>query len=520
MTLTPRLDQRQSQSLVMTPQLQQAIKLLQMSSMELAGYIEQELEKNPLLERDEGEGVGETPASGDNAAEQSVIRDEPGAPDPENLSPIDFDAKPDDADIPDEAGYDIDYDNTYNNTTDAAALDQPSQDMSFANVAGGGTGGGGGGYDGDLPGIEETVSEQPTLREHLLDQLHMDIADPVDRVIAHHLIGMLDEAGYISDDLSHIADTLGCLPERVEATLIKVQQFDPVGVFARSLSECLALQLRELDRFDPAMAALVDHLDLVAKREFTALGKICGVDMEDVTDMVQELRNLNPKPGLDFEHAPVQAVTPDVFMRAQPQGGWYLELNSENLPRVLVNNHYFSRITKATLEKTDKDYINEQFQTANWLVKALHQRATTILKVATEIVRQQDGFFRKGVQHLRPLVLRDIADVIEMHESTVSRVTSNKYISTPRGIFELKYFFTSSIASSTGGDAISAESVRHKIKELIDAEDPKKILSDDKITDILNRDGMDVARRTVAKYRESLSLGSSVQRRRDKSAPK
>ncbi len=519
MTLTPRLDQRQSQSLVMTPQLQQAIKLLQMSSMELAGYIEQELEKNPLLERDEGEGVSENPGATDQGTrDQGAGPDEPGAPDPENLNPIDFDAKPNDVEIPDEAGYDVDYDNTYNNTTDAAEPDQPSQDMSFANVAGGGTGGGG--YDGNLPGIEETVSEQPTLREHLLDQLHMDITDPVDRMITHHLIGMLDEAGYISDDLSYIAETLGCSLERVEATLSRAQEFDPVGIFARSLSECLSLQLRELDRFDPAMAALVDHLDLVAKREFTALGKICGVDMEDITDMVQELRNLNPKPGLDFEHDPVQAITPDVFMRAQPRGGWHLELNNENLPRVLINNHYFSQVTKVPMEKDDKDYINEQFQTANWLVKALHQRATTILKVATEIVRQQDGFFRKGVQHLRPLVLRDIADVIEMHESTVSRVTSNKYISTPRGIFELKYFFTSSIASSTGGDAISAESVRHKIKELIDAEDPGKILSDDKITDILNRDGMDVARRTVAKYRESLNLGSSVQRRREKSAPK
>ncbi len=529
MALTPRLDQRQSQSLVMTPQLQQAIKLLQMSSLELAGFIEQELETNPLLERDEGEGVGETAATEDRAENQPGDQREnqaedqtgdQGAPDPDDLVPIDFDAKPGDVEIPDEAGYDIDYDNTYNNSTDATTPDQPAQDMSFANTAGGNSSGGGGGYDGDLPGIEDTVSEKPTLRAHLLDQLHMDILDPVDRMIGHHLIGMLDEAGYISDDLSHIAETLGCPPERVEATLIRVQGFDPTGIFARSLSECLSLQLRERDRFDPAMAALMENLDLVAKREYTALCNICGVDMEDITDMVQELRALNPKPGLDFEHDLVQAITPDVFMRAQPRGGWFLELNNENLPRVLVNNHYFSKITKTPLKKTDKEYINEQFQTANWLVKALHQRATTILRVATEIVRQQDEFFRKGVQHLRPLVLRDIADVIEMHESTVSRVTSNKYISTPRGIYELKYFFTSSIASSTGGDAISAESVRHKIKELIDAEDASKILSDDKITEILKGDGMDIARRTVAKYRESLSLGSSVQRRREKSAPK
>ena len=523
MALTPRLDQRQSQSLVMTPQLQQAIKLLQMSSVELAGYIEQELETNPLLERDEGESVGENTGDvnqvGEQARDQTGNLDEQGASDPENLSPIDFDAKPGDVNIPDEAGHDIDYDNTYNNSTDAEAPGLAAQDLSFSSAAGGGAIGSGG-FDGDLPGIEETISEPPTMRAHLLDQLHMDVLDPVDRMIGHYLIGMLDESGYIPSDLSSIAEMLGCSPERVEVTLDRVQGFDPIGMFARSLSECLSLQLRERDRLDPAMAAMVENLDLVANREFTELCKICGVDMEDVTDMVEELRTLNPKPGLDFVHDMVQSITPDIFMRAQPRGGWFLELNNENLPKILVNNHYFSHITKTKLKKSDKDYINEQFQTASWLVKALHQRATTILKVATEIVRQQDGFFRKGVQHLRPLVLRDIADVIEMHESTVSRVTSNKYISTPRGIYELKYFFTSSIASSTGGDAISAESVRHKIKELIDGEDSRKILSDDRITKILKGEGMDIARRTVAKYRESLKLGSSVQRRREKSAPK
>lgn len=515
MALTPRLDQRQSQSLVMTPQLQQAIKLLQMTNLELAGYVEEELEKNPLLERDEGERRAD--ADGAATVEQDANLDDQVAPDMDNLDPIDFDGKPDDVNIPDEAGYDVDYDNIYNNTTEERPSEAPMTDMS---LSGSGMTGAGGGYDGDLPGIEETVSEQRTLREHLLDQLHMDIMDPVDRMIGNHLIGALDEAGYIPDDLSDIADMLGCPLDRVEDTLAMVQQFEPAGMFARNLGECLALQLREQDRYDPAMEALIENLDLVAKREFTSLSKLCGVDMEDITDMVDELRNLNPKPGLGFEHDLVQAVTPDVFMRAQPRGGWHLELNNDNLPRVLVNNHYYTQVSKAATDKTEKEYINEQFQTANWLVKAMHQRATTILKVASEIVRQQDAFFRKGVQHLRPLVLRDIADVIEMHESTVSRVTSNKYISTPRGIFELKYFFTSAIASSTGGEAISAESVRQKIRELIEGEDPKKILSDDKITDILNKDGMDVARRTVAKYRESLGFGSSVQRRREKSAPK
>jgi RNA polymerase sigma-54 factor len=349
-------------------------------------------------------------------------------------------------------------------------------------------------------------------------------------LIGEHLIGMLDGSGYLAGDLDALALTLGCERELIEQILARMQLLDPAGVFARDLQECLALQLKDKDRFDPAMAALLDNLEMVAKREFTQLTKICGVDMEDIADMVEEIKSLDPKPALSFDHEITQPITPDVLMRAIPgeifingvadNVGWTLELNSNNLPRVLINNQYFSTVTKETSSKKDIDYLNEQMQTANWLVKAMHQRATTILKVSSEIVRQQDAFFRHGVQHLKPLVLRDIAEIIDMHESTVSRVTSNKYIATPRGIYELKYFFTSSISSSSGGEAISAESVRHKIKEMIDSENPKKILSDDKIAEILKREGTDVARRTVAKYRESLNLGSSVQRRREKSAPK
>ncbi len=522
MPLTPRLEHRQSQSLVMTPQLQQAIKLLQLSNLELGEYVEAELEKNPLLERDEGDQRDDVSQAGDEPDAGDRPVDDQSAPDVDNLEPIDFDSRPGDVEIPGEATYDVDYDNHYNNTSDASIGDASGNGMEHSGTVGGSVGGSGSGgrFDGDLPGLEETLSGEPTLREHLLDQLNMDVLDPVDRLIGQNLIGMLDEAGYLTADLEALAITLGCDLERIDATLSRVQNFDPPGVFARDLGECLALQLRDQDRFDPAMEQLIDNLDLVAKREFTTLCRVCEVEMEDVVDMVDEIRNLNPKPAQRFVHEIIQAVTPDVMMRAQPGGGWYLELNSETLPRVLVNNHYYAKISKEVDDKVERDYIAEQFQSANWLVKALHQRATTILKVATEIVRQQDMFFRKGIQFLKPIVLRDIADVIEMHESTVSRVTSNKYISTPRGIFELKYFFTAAIASTSGGDAHSAESVRHQIKELIDAEDPKKILSDDKLVAILKSSGMDVARRTVAKYRESLGIGSSVQRRRDKSAPR
>ena len=332
------------------------------------------------------------------------------------------------------------------------------------------------------------------------------------------LIDHLNEAGYLEVDIDDAAAALGCDPELVTETLTRLQHFDPPGIFARDLRECLALQLHDRDRLDPCIATFLNNLELVAAREFKKLEAICQCDSEDITDMIKEIRTLTPKPAMGFDQDMAQLVIPDVLMRPAPSSGWILELNSETLPKVLVNNHYHGLVRKKTLTKNEKSYIAEQFQSANWLVKALHQRATTIMKVATELVRQQDGFFTHGVQHLKPLVLRDIADAIEMHESTVSRVTSNKFMATPRGIFELKYFFTSAIASTEGGDAHSAEAVRHRIKELIDTEPTKKILSDDKIVALLRADGIDIARRTVTKYREAMRIPSSVQRRRDKSA--
>ena len=502
MALTPRLDMRQSQSLVMTPQLQQAIKLLQLSNLELSEYIETELEKNPMLERDEGD------QDRDDAGDRETV-DETGEVDA--LESIDFDAVQK-AEIEDDAR-DVDYDNTYSDDGPADGGQDHHQTTSFADA-----GSGGGSFDPQSPNLEETVSERLSLRDHLNGQLSMDIADPIDRMIGLHLIDMLDEAGYFIGNLEAAAGVLDCGVDRVEATLAKLQQFDPPGIFARSLSECLALQLSEKDHLDPCMQTFLENLDLVAKRDFKGLAKVCGADSEDVLDMVEEIKTLDPKPALAFDHSITQPITPDVLMRPVPGGGWIIELNSESLPRVLVNNHYYTQVSGQTQSKSEKHYISEQFHSANWLVKSLHQRATTILKVARELVVQQNAFFKKGVQHLRPLVLRDIADVIEMHESTVSRVTSNKYIATPRGIYELKYFFTPAIAA-TGGGVHSAEAVRHRIKALIDEEEPKKILSDDKIVDILKVEGIEIARRTVAKYRESMKIPSSVQRRRNKSSP-
>ncbi|MGH7000229.1 MAG: RNA polymerase factor sigma-54, partial [Stellaceae bacterium] len=340
------------------------------------------------------------------------------------------------------------------------------------------------------------------------------LAEPAERIIGAALIDALDEAGYFVGSVAEIAEQLGADVEGVERVLVRMQTLEPTGVFARSLAECLALQLKERDRFDPAMQALVENLPLLANRDAQQLMRVCRVDGADLAQMVTEIKALNPKPGLAFDKAAVEIVVPDVLLRALPDGSWAVELNSESLPRVLVNNRYYAEVSGATRNKKEKEYLSERYQTANWLVKALHQRATTILKVSREIVRQQDGFLRHGVQHLKPLILRDIASAIEMHESTVSRVTTNKYILTPRGIYELKYFFTSAIAAASG-EAHSAEAVRFRIRSLIEAESGE-ILSDDRIVEILMKEDIDIARRTVAKYREAMNIPSSVRRRRER----
>ncbi|MGE5503734.1 MAG: RNA polymerase factor sigma-54 [Actinomycetota bacterium] len=493
MALAPRLDLRQTQSLVMTPQLQQAIKLLQLSNIELAAFIDQELERNPLLEREDGD-----------RADAPVETPEPelGAPEPGILDELPGGGGADDS-------LDVDYDNTFNNDSAGDGVDGEA----FAQW---GKVGGRADFDDGDANLEQTLAGTLSLRDHLVAQLNVDVPDLAERLIGLHLISMLDEAGYLIGDLAELAGRLGCPLDKVEAVLKRVQGFDPCGVFARTLKECLGLQLAERNRLDPAMQALLDNLEMLARRDLAGLMRVCGVDAEDLTEMIAEIKALDPKPALAFDHAVAQPVTPDVLMRRSAEGGWLVELNSDTLPRVLVNARYYSKVAAGAKSRDDKTYIAERFQSANWLVKSLHQRATTILKVATEIVRQQDAFFRLGVQHLRPLVLRDIATVIGMHESTVSRVTSNKYIATPRGIYELKYFFTQAISSADGGDAHSAEAVRHRIKALIDAEG-KDVLSDDRIVEILKSDGIDIARRTVAKYREGMNIPSSVQRRREKS---
>jgi RNA polymerase sigma-54 factor len=492
-----RLELRQSQSLVMTPQLQQAIKMLQLSNVELSEFVEAEIEQNPLLEHGDRESDDVGPA----ADIDDVPPDTNGVPValPEGLSAGGIEVAGDAADHW-HASAGEEGDGSFDRGGDA-------QQWQTRN---------GGRADGEMPTLEQTAARPRTLREHLVEQIGADLRDQVDRVIAFQLLDLIDEAGYLRGDLDGPARVLGCPAERVERVLARLQDFDPPGVFARDLAECLALQLRDRNRLDPAMQLLLDNLPLLAARNAAALMRICGVDAEDLAEMVAEIKSLDPRPGHAFDPPLAQPVIPDIIMRAQPQGGWVVELNSDTLPRVLVNNRYYARITRGARSKVEREYLTDRLQAANWLVKSLHQRATTILKVATEIVRQQDAFFRRGVQALRPLILRDIADAIGMHESTVSRVTTNKYMATPRGLFELKYFFTSSIAASRGGESHSAEAVRFRIRGLIDGESSDDTLSDEKIVELLQKDGVDIARRTVAKYREAMRIPSSVQRRREK----
>lgn len=495
MALSHRLELRQGQGLVITPQLQQAIKLLQLSNIELDAFVEAELERNPLLQRDEGES--------EPAGEVEAARDA-------SLTQVDAVADT-------TAGREMDIPSDDVSPGERATGDGPEGDHG-AEHAGGqidwSRAGGGGSFESD-EGYESALTDVPTLAAHLREQLVQAALSPARNAIAEILIDAVDEGGYLRLDVIELAARLGCKLTMVEEVLTTLQGFEPVGVFARDVRECLALQLKDLNRYDPCMAAMLDNLELLAKRDLVSLRRLCGVDDEDLRDMVAEIRSLNPRPGAAYHSEPAETLVPDVMVREGLGGMWHVELNTDTLPRVLVDQRYHARVAKGARSDQEKTFVADCMATANWLVKSLDQRAKTILKVSSEIVRQQDGFLAFGVEHLRPLNLKTVADAIGMHESTVSRVTSNKYIATPRGVFELKFFFTSAIQSSEGGEAHSAASVRHKIKGLVDAEKREAdVHSDDAIVDILKAAGVDIARRTVAKYREAMRIPSSVERRR------
>lgn len=492
MAIGPRLDLRQQQALVMTPQLQQAIRLLQMSNLEAQLYIEREIDQNPLLEREDSGGGPDT------APEEAP----PAASEPAELSGS--------VDTADEG--------LLERATEVLDTDSESvwgtNDDSRPEAPWRGLGQGRSG-DEDTSDIDNVAAREVTLRDHLLGQINVDVIEPADRLIAIHLLDLLDDAGYLTGDLAQAALQLGCDKTQILEVLATLQRLDPPGVFARDLAECLKIQLRESGRLTPKLDRLLQHLDLLGRRDFTVLRRICHADSDELAEMVGVIKSLNPKPGAVFDEAVAQPVTPDVIVR--PRGGeWTVEINNDNLPRVLINNRYYAVVSSKVRSKVEKEYIAERLQSASWLVKALQQRAETILKVATTLVKEQEGFLTHGIQHLKPLTLGHVARILEIHESTVSRVVNNKYMATPRGVFSMRYFFDSAVGQQDAGEVVSAEALRFKIKALIERETPDNVLSDDRIVDILRKDGCEVARRTVTKYRELLQIPSSVQRRRAK----
>ena len=492
MALTPRLEFRQSQSLTLTPQLMQSIRLLQLSHLELNAFVEAELLRNPLLEREEGDGDGE-PAAAPEPAGESGHEDAVAAG--ERIRDAGEIAE----------SFDTAVENVFPDAVprELGLGTGPDRSGSFEG--------------GEAPDLDQFVASRPLLSDHLEAQAQLMLRHPADRLIARHLIDGLDEAGYLRAEPEAVAALLGAEPEDVMAVLAALQGCDPPGIFARSLAECLALQLRERDRLDPMMQRLLDHLPLLASHDIKALLGAVGCDREDLADMLEELRRLDPRPGLAFDSGPVEAVVPDVFVRAAPGGGWQVELNADVLPRVLVDRRYYATVSGKARDPAEKTFLSECLASANWLTRSLDQRAQTITRVAAEIVRRQDGFLAHGVAHLKPMTLRLVADAIDMHESTVSRVTANKYLATPRGLYEMKYFFTTAIAAADGGEEHSAEAVRHRIRQLIEAEPAHAVLSDDAIADMLREEqGIELARRTVAKYREGMNIPSSVIRRRRK----
>ncbi|WP_062208695.1 RNA polymerase factor sigma-54 [Aureimonas sp. AU12] len=498
MNLSVNLQIRQSQQLVMTPQLLQSIRLLQFHHAELQAFLEREAEANPIIEIAAGVEAGEPVGPSD--------QDAPALPPGEASEAPLTGASADGAAFAD-------------GSDDGIAPHADDPDAFLPALRSLGESERSGGFDGADP-IETAGSGPHSLHAHALAEISDVFADPTERRLAEVLFADLDAAGYLGPGTAERAQALGLAPDATEALLARLQaQAEPAGLFARTLAECLAVQLRRQNRFDPVIAAVLDHLPLLARRDFAALARITGEDEAGLMEILGEIRRLDPRPGAGLSPGEAEPVLPDVVVRPAAGGeGWQVDLNADAFPRILVHQQYAQEVLRGAASTEERSFLAQCQQNATWLTRSLDQRARTILKVAVEIVRRQDRFLSEGVSGLRPMTLMDVAEAIGMHESTVSRVTANKYVATPRGTFEMKFFFTVSIASSDGGDAHSAESVKLRIGRMIAGERPGAVLSDDDIAAALKSDGIDLARRTVAKYREALGLPSSVQRRREMNA--
>ncbi len=498
MALAPSLQLRASQSLVMTEQLQQSIKLLQLSALELSEFIDQELEKNPFLSSDDAPQP-EAPQQedipeGDTEAVSAAKED-----DGMYTKSLDVSA----ADSSEAGAPDTSNDDIWGAETESQRFDEQGFSGSMESEAG---------YVSDV--IEQRFSEALTLREHLLAQVQVDIPSVEQKMIAAFLIDLLDESGYLREDVSQLHEQLGCTAVQVRQTLEKLRHCDPAGVFAVDLADCLHMQLLDKGQLSPAFDALLGNLEVLAEANTKKLAKLCAVEEAELPAMIALLRTLDPKPGSHFSNEQVQTLIPDVIVRKIGKDGWRVELNADVMPKLLINRQYHADMVARLKGREEKKFLNEQLANASWLVKALDQRAQSLLKVAMEIVRQQEMFFEHGIRYMKPMTLRHIAEAVEVHESTVSRITSNKFMATPRGVFPLKYFFSSSLSDAAAGEGTSSRTVMHMIKEMVEKEKANNVLSDDAIAERLGEKGIEVARRTVVKYRKIMNIPSSVERRR------
>jgi RNA polymerase sigma-54 factor len=454
MGLQQKIEHRQIQKLAMTQDLRQAIELLQFSNLEVTAFVENELQNNPFLELEE-----------------------------KTTEPPNEEAEP---------PLDTDFDNLW---TGESYLPQKRSSL-------------------DDSYFEQNIEEKHNLKEHLEEQANLDIELPKQKFIANVLIDLVDDSGYFTSDINELAEQLSCSVDLIEEVLFKLQRLDPPGIFARNLQECLYLQLEDRNQLTPAIKVILNHLDLISGNDFTKLKEATALAADEIQHGLSIIRGLNPKPGDSFNILEPETMIPDLFMTPLAEGGWRVELNNTTLPKLLVNNHYYAEIKSKASDKEDINYIKNCYFSASMLVKALDQRATTLLKVASETINIQESFFIKGIEYFKPLVRRTIAEQLDLHESTVSRVTTNKYIATPRGIFELRYFFSKALKNTKhDGEDHAAEAIRHKIKAFIDQEPTHSPYSDETIEYLMKQDGVQIARRTIAKYRKQLGILNSSKRK-------
>ena len=476
MQISQNLKLKQSQSLVMTPQLQQAIKLLQLTNLELTDLVEKELEENPFLEDQSSE-------------EEKTVSDE------EEITKNIDDSFNNGDSISDEP-YNHDYENRWDNDTNVGNSKNHSEE-----------------YNDPGTIIERTQSDKISLKTILLNQAQLEFSDSEEKEMAEILIDYVDPSGLITEDILEISSFSGFPLEKIENVLCRMQTFEPSGVFARNLKECLIIQLKNIDSYNITNQTIIENLELLGNGNLKGLQKITGLTEENLRTEIKLIRSLNPKPGTIYDEGGHNIAHPDVIV-TKNRDEWNVELNNSTLPKVCVNDSYVKEIEKLECKDSDKKYINESLNSARWLIKAIEQRNITTLKISSEIINQQKDFFEKGKKFLKPMILKDVAKKINMHESTVSRVTSEKLMMTPIGIFEMKIFFSASINSINSGESHSAESVRESLRKIISDEPCESPLSDEMLVSRLKGEGINLARRTVAKYRELLNIPASSVRRK------